>query len=40
MGRKPNDDRSDAKNPNNPAHQAAQDNRSRQLNPEDDVEEE
>ncbi len=31
----PNDQRSDALNPNNPAHQAAQDNRSRQLNPQD-----
>ena len=32
-GRSPNDDRSDALNPNNPAHQAAGDNRSNQLNP-------
>ncbi len=29
----PNDQRSDAKNPNNPAYCAAQDNRSNQLNP-------
>ncbi len=31
--RSSNDDRSDAKNLNNPAHQAAVDNRSNQLNP-------
>lgn len=31
----PNDARSNAKNPNNPAHKYAQDNRSRQLNPKD-----
>lgn len=31
--RSPNDQRSDVKNPNNPEHKAAQDNRSRQLNP-------
>lgn len=29
----PNKDRSDAKNPNNPAHKAAQENRGNQLNP-------
>ena len=29
----PNDQRSDVKNPNNPAHKEAQDNRSRQLDP-------
>jgi len=29
----PNDQRSNVKNPNNPAHKAAGDNRSRQLNP-------
>lgn len=29
----PNDQRGDSKNPNNPAHKAAQDNRSNQLNP-------
>ena len=32
---KPNDQRSDVKNPNNPAHQEAGDNRSRQLDPQD-----
>ena len=32
-----NDQRSNAKNPNNPASQADRDNRSRQLNPEDEV---
>ena len=31
----PNDQRSDVKNPNNSAHQADRDNRSRQLNPQD-----
>lgn len=31
----PNDQRSDVKNPNNPAHKDAGDNRSRQLNPQD-----
>jgi hypothetical protein len=31
----PNDQRSDALNPNNRAYKAAQDNRSRQLNPRD-----
>lgn len=36
MTRTPNDDRSDSKNPNNPAEKAARDNRSRQLNPKDD----
>jgi hypothetical protein len=30
--RRPNDDRSDSKNPNNPASKAAHDNRSNQLN--------
>jgi hypothetical protein len=30
--RSPNDDRSDSKNPNNPAYQAAMDNHSDQLN--------
>jgi hypothetical protein len=32
---KPNDQRADVKNPNNPAHKDAQDNRSRQLNQQD-----
>jgi hypothetical protein len=32
-GRSPNDDRSDAMNPNNPAYHAAADNRSNQMNP-------
>ena len=32
MGRR-NDDRSNSKNPNNPAYQASHDNRSDQLNP-------
>ena len=32
-GRSPNDQRSDALNPNNPASKAAADNRSDQLNP-------
>ncbi len=32
-GRTPKDDRSDSKNPNNPAYQASVDNRSDQLNP-------
>ncbi len=31
--RSSNDDRSDSKNPNNPAYQSAIDNRSNQLNP-------
>ncbi len=31
----PNDQRSDSKNPNNPAHQAGQDDRSRRMNPQD-----
>jgi hypothetical protein len=31
----PNDQRSDVKNPNNPAHKEAGDNRSRQVNPQD-----
>lgn len=30
----PNDNRANVKNPNNPAHQAAQDNRSVQVNPQ------
>lgn len=30
----PNDQRSDAKNPNNPAHKAATDNRANQMNPQ------
>lgn len=29
----PNDQRSNVKNPNNPAHQSNQDNRANQLNP-------
>ena len=32
--RTPNDDRSDSKNPNNPAHEASEDNRGDQLNPD------
>ena len=36
MGRTPNDDRSDSKNPNNDAYQSSLDNRSGQLNPEDE----
>ncbi len=32
---KPSDQRSDVKNPNNPAHKDANDNRSRQQNPQD-----
>ncbi|MHA1929498.1 MAG: hypothetical protein ACTSV2_13060 [Candidatus Thorarchaeota archaeon] len=32
--RTPNDDRSDSKNPNNPAHEASEDNRADQLNPD------
>lgn len=32
-----NDQRSNAMNPNNPAHKDDRDNRSRQLNPEDEV---
>ena len=31
--RTPNDQRSDVKNPNNPEHDAARDNRANQLNP-------
>lgn len=31
-----NNQRSDAKNPNNPAYKDSEDNRSRQLNPEDE----
>ena len=33
-GHSPNDMRSMSKNPNNPAHRAAMDNRSRQLDPQ------
>jgi hypothetical protein len=33
----PNDQRSNALNPNNAAHKASQDNRSRQLNPKEDA---
>ena len=33
-GRTPNDDRSDSKNPNNPAYDTARDNRADQLNPD------
>jgi hypothetical protein len=36
MGRTPNDDRSDSKNPNNDAYQSNLDNRSGQLNPDDE----
>lgn len=36
MGRTPNDDRSDSLNRNNPARQSILDNRSRQLNPQDE----
>lgn len=32
-GRTPNDDRSDSKNPNNPAYEASEENRADQLNP-------
>lgn len=32
-GQSPNDQRSNTKNPNNPAYKSAQDNRSNQLNP-------
>jgi len=32
--RSPNDDRSDSKNPNNPAYDASVDNRADQLNPD------
>lgn len=32
-GPSPNDQRSNVKNPNNPAHQAGRDNRSNQMNP-------
>jgi hypothetical protein len=35
--RTPNDQRSDAKNPTSPEHQDGLDNRSRQLNPEDQM---
>ncbi len=38
--RSPDDDRSDSMNPNNPAYQASLDNKSRQLNPEEEDEEE
>lgn len=37
MSRTPNDDRSDSKNPNNPAHEAGQTNRGDQLNPDHDA---
>lgn len=37
MGRTPNDDRSDALNPNNDDYQANQDNHSNQLNPNNDA---
>jgi hypothetical protein len=33
MSNQPNDQRSNVKNPNNPAQKAAQDNRANQLNP-------
>ena len=33
--RSPNDQRSDAKNPNSTEHKAAMDNHSRQMNPQD-----
>ncbi|MHA2064686.1 MAG: hypothetical protein ACXABY_09960 [Candidatus Thorarchaeota archaeon] len=33
-GRSSNDDRSDSRNPNNPAYQASVDNRADQLNPD------
>lgn len=36
-GRSPNDQRSDAKNPNNPEYDAAQDNRANQRNPNSDA---
>ncbi len=39
-GRSPNDQRSDALNPNSQDYQDARDNRSVQLNPESDEEEE
>ena len=35
QGRSPNDQRSDAMNPNNSEHKAAMENRSNQLNPND-----
>jgi len=35
-GKSRNDQRSDSKNPNNPAYKDSEDNRSRQLNPEDE----
>ena len=38
--RTPNDDRSDSLNPKNPAYQSSLDNRSRQLNPLEEEEEE
>ncbi len=37
MGRTPNDDRSDALNPNNDAYWANMDNHSDQLNPNNDA---
>jgi len=36
MGRTPNDDRSDSKNPTSDAYWASLDNHSKQLNPEHD----
>lgn len=36
MGRTPNDDRSDSKNPNNDSYKSSEDNRSRQLNERDE----
>jgi hypothetical protein len=36
MGRTPNDDRSDSLNPTSDAFKSSQDNRSGQLNPEDE----
>ncbi|MEE9506320.1 MAG: hypothetical protein V3V98_04150 [Thermoplasmata archaeon] len=36
-GRSPNDQRSDALNPNNPEYEAARDNRANQLNPNSDT---
>ena len=36
MGRRPNDDRSDSLNPNNPAYWDSLDNHSNQLNPNND----
>jgi hypothetical protein len=36
MSRTPNDDRSDSKNPTSDAYKSSQDNRSGQLNPQDE----